>query len=46
METEGYEMRFEGSEIEAMPDANNINIEHRLFRHFQTRLAAMGLPDL
>lgn len=31
METEGYEVRFAGSEIEAMLDANNINIEHRYF---------------
>lgn len=31
METEGYEGRFEGSEIEAMLEANNINIEHRYF---------------
>jgi len=31
METEGYEGRLDGNEIEAMLDANNINIEHRFF---------------
>ena len=31
METEGYEMRYGGNEIERILDANNINIEHRYF---------------
>ena len=31
METEGYEVRYGGNEIEKMLDANNINIEHRFF---------------
>jgi hypothetical protein len=31
METEGYEGRNVGNEIEKMLDANNINIEHRYF---------------
>jgi PS-10 peptidase S37 len=31
METEGYEMRLSGNEIEKMLDANNLNIEHRYF---------------
>jgi hypothetical protein len=31
METEGYEGRYKGNEIEVMLDANNINIEHRYF---------------
>jgi hypothetical protein len=31
METEGYEMRTGGNEIEKILDANNINIEHRYF---------------
>ncbi len=31
METEGYEMSFEGNEIERILDANNINVEHRYF---------------
>ena len=31
METEGYEVRYGGNEIEKMLDANNINIEPRVF---------------
>ena len=31
METEGYEGRNTGNELEKMLDANNINIEHRFF---------------
>lgn len=31
METEGYEMRYSGNEMEKMLDANNINVEHRYF---------------
>jgi hypothetical protein len=31
METEGYEVQLGGNEIEAMLNANNINIEHRYF---------------
>ena len=31
METEGYEGRYKGNEIEKILDANNINIEHRYF---------------
>jgi hypothetical protein len=31
METEGYEGRYNGNELEKMLDANNINIEHRYF---------------
>lgn len=29
METEGYELYYGGNELEKMPDANNIDIEHR-----------------
>lgn len=31
METEGYERKYGGNEIEKMLDANNINVEHRYF---------------
>jgi hypothetical protein len=31
METEGYEWRMSGNEIEKILDANNLNIEHRYF---------------
>ncbi|HEX2607252.1 MAG TPA: S28 family serine protease [Flavisolibacter sp.] len=31
METEGYEVHYGGNELEAMLDANNINVEHRFF---------------
>jgi hypothetical protein len=31
METEGYEMRYVGNEIEKLLDANNLNVEHRYF---------------
>ena len=31
METEGYEGRYGGNEIEKMVDANNIKVEHRYF---------------
>jgi hypothetical protein len=31
METEGYEMRYGGNEMEKILHANNINIEHRYF---------------
>jgi hypothetical protein len=31
METEGYEGRYGGNEIEKLLDANNINVEHRYF---------------
>ena len=31
METEGYEMRYGGNEMEKILHANNINIEHRFF---------------